>query len=93
MNRSKVLNEFLLLAKHQKLPSKKKILDAAKRALFVLDTEESSYRERIPGTDVAGGLLDFRALDERNGAIPTIIVPDIHARPEFIYNILNLIII
>ncbi len=54
-----------------------------------MDTEESSYRERIPGTDVAGGLLDFRALDERNGAIPTIIVPDIHARPEFIYNILN----
>ena len=29
MNRSKVLDEFLLLAKHQKLPSKKKILDAA----------------------------------------------------------------
>ena len=95
MNRSKVLGEFLLLAKHQKLPSKKKILDAAKRALFVLDTEESSYRERIPGTDVAGGLLDFRALDERGGAngassaLATIIVPDIHARPEFIYNILN----
>ena len=101
MNRSKVLNEFLLLAKHQKLPSKKKILDAAKRALFVLDTEESSYRERIPGTDVTGGLLDFRALDERDGAngangadgassvLATIIVPDIHARPEFIYNILN----
>ena len=63
-----------------------------------MDTEESSYRERIPGTDVAGGLLDFRALDERDGAngangassvLATIIVPDIHARPEFIYNILN----
>ncbi|MBQ6028577.1 MAG: hypothetical protein IJL24_03510 [Treponema sp.] len=95
MNRSKVLGEFLLLAKHERLPSKKKILDAAKRALFVLETEEPSYRERIPGTDVAGGLLDFRALDERGGtngastALATIIVPDIHARPEFIYNILN----
>ncbi len=53
-------------------------------------SEASSYREKIPGADIPGGLLDFRALDGKDGAIPTIIVPDIHARPDFIYNILNL---
>lgn len=52
-------------------------------------SEPSSYREKIPGADIPGGLLDFRALDGKDGAIPTIIVPDIHARPDFIYNILN----
>ena len=90
MNRAKVLNEFLSFSKHERLPSKKKILDAAKKALFCLLSEPSSYREKIPGTDVAGGLLDFRAYDGDNGAVPTIIVPDIHARPGFVYDILNL---
>ena len=90
MNRSKVLNEFFVLSKHERLPSKKKILDTAKKALFCLLSEASYYREKIPGADIPGGLLDFRALDGKDGAIPTIIVPDIHARPDFIYNILNL---
>ncbi|MBQ7620653.1 MAG: hypothetical protein IJS51_11080, partial [Treponema sp.] len=89
MNRSKVLNEFFVLSKHERLPSKKKVLDTAKKALFCLLSEASSYREKIPGADIPGGLLDFRALDGKDGAIPTIIVPDIHARPDFIYNILN----
>ena len=56
-------------------------------------TEPDSYRERIPGTDIPGGLLDFRSVggtEGATGALPTIIVPDIHARPDFIYNILNL---
>lgn len=97
MNRDKVLNEFLILSKHERLPSKKKLLDEAKKALFVLTTEPASYRERIPGTDIPGGLLDFRgtAVGAKGAggltcALPTIIVPDIHARPDFIYNILNL---
>ncbi|MBR5096552.1 MAG: hypothetical protein IK094_05540 [Treponema sp.] len=88
MNQDKVLNEFLILSKCERLPSKKKILEAAKKALFVLATEPSSYRERIPGSDIPGGLLDFRAQE----AVPTIIVPDIHARPSFIYNILNYVL-
>ena len=54
-----------------------------------MSTEDSDWRERIPGTDIPGGLLDFRAFDGGNGAIPTIIVPDIHARPDFIHSILN----
>ena len=89
MNREKVLNDFLSFSKHERLPSKKKILDAAKKALFVLATEDSSYRKRIPGSDIPGGLLDFRGDGGTNGALPTIIVPDIHARPDFVYNILN----
>lgn len=85
MNTEKVLQEFNVFSEHERLPSKKKILDAAKKALFVLATEPSFYRERIPGSDFPGGFLDFRAQEP----IPTIIVPDIHARPDFVYNILN----
>ncbi|MBR5966655.1 MAG: hypothetical protein IK015_11120 [Treponema sp.] len=85
MSAEKILQEFNVLSKAARLPSKKQILDAAKKALFVLATEPSCYRERIPGTDVPGGLLDFRAMPP----LATIVVPDIHARPDFVYNILN----
>ena len=88
VNFEKILQEFQLLSKAARLPTKKQILDAAKKALFVLATEPSSYRERIPGTDIPGGLLDFRALPQA----PIIVVPDIHARPDFVYNILNFVL-
>ena len=87
MNSEKILQKFQILSKPARLPSKKKILDAARKALFVLATESSSYRERIPGTDIPGGLLDFR-----KEPLLTIVVPDIHARPDFIYNILNFVL-
>ncbi len=73
-------------------------MDAAKKALFVLATEDSSYRERIPGTDIPGGLLDFRGGSSARGdggancALPTIVVPDLHARPDFVYNIFNYVL-
>lgn len=85
MIQQKLLQDFLSFSKCERLPSKKKILDAAKKALFILATEDSAYRERIPGTDIPGGLLDFRAQEP----LPTIIVPDLHARPDFVYKILN----
>lgn len=62
-------------------------------------TEDSSYRERIPGSDIPGGLLDFRGGSSARGgaggancALPTIVVPDLHARPDFVYNILNYVL-
>ncbi|MDE7291244.1 MAG: hypothetical protein K2N58_04280, partial [Treponemataceae bacterium] len=48
------------------------------------------YRPALTLQDekIAGGLLDFRGQKE----IPCVVVPDIHARANFIFNILNFIL-
>lgn len=88
MDRSEILDDFLIFSKHARLPSQKKILALAKNALQVLQSESCEYRERIPGTEIAGGFLDFRQQKD----MPSIVVPDLHARPDFVYNILNFVL-
>ena len=75
---------------HEKLPSAQKISSLAKKTVSVLHSENPSYRPSLTLQDekIAGGLLDFRGQKE----IPCVVVPDIHARADFIYNILNFIL-
>lgn len=75
---------------HEKLPSAQKILSLAKKTVSVLRSEDAAYRPATTLQDekIAGGLLDFRGQKK----IPCIVVPDIHARANFIFNILNFIL-
>ena len=54
--------------------------------LSVLETEHEDYRPCVPLLGIPGGLLDFCTGKK---IIPTIIVPDLHARPDFFSNILS----
>lgn len=49
----------------------------------ILDSEFAFYRD-CSDDELPGSLLDFQGQD-----LPTIIVPDLHARPLFLLNILN----
>ena len=75
---------------HEKLPSAQKISSLAKNAVSILRSENVSYRPAVTLQDekIPGGLLDFRGKKK----IPCIVVPDIHARADFIFNILNFIL-
>lgn len=88
MDKKTLLDSFYDYSLHSRLPSQKKILSLAKKAIELLENESPDYREKIPGTQIAGGFLDFRS----QKAMPLIVVPDIHARPDFIYNILNFVL-
>ena len=49
----------------------------------VLDSEKKEYRP-VADTGGAGSFLDFR-----NADVPVVVVPDLHARPMFLLNILE----
>ncbi|MGN0729148.1 metallophosphoesterase [Treponema sp.] len=67
----------------QAFPAEDELQRFLDNSLCVLENEDSSYRPL--GSDCKpGGLLDFSASD-----IPVVIVPDIHARAEFILRILD----
>lgn len=100
--KSKVLKEIKSLAISCKLVSKKKLLDLLNEVNFILQNEITFFRSAVSEIDsIPGGLLDFSANStsngELNGAIDfgnadsifTIVVPDLHARKELIYNLLN----
>lgn len=72
---------------HEKLPTAQKIAALARRTVSVLRAENVAYRPALTLQDekIAGGLLDFRGQKQ----IPCIVVPDIHARADFVFNILN----
>ena len=74
----------------KKLPSAQKISSLAKKTVSVLRSENLAYRPALTlkGEVGGGGLLDFRGQKE----IPCIVVPDIHARADFVSNILNFIL-
>ena len=77
------LEECLAL---QELPSYEFISSLVKKTCTVLANESESYR---PANCVGqpGSLLQL--YDEQSRCLPVVIVPDIHARPDFIKNILN----
>ena len=66
-----------------RLPSKDELLQKSKKSLEVLKNEDSLYRPlNIEGNP--GGLLDFFS-----DSLPVIVIPDLHARPYFLKNILE----
>ena len=75
----------------QELPAYDLISSLAKKACDALAVESSlpprlAYRAKNC-MDEPGGLLELYKEDDRE--LPAIIIPDIHARPNFIENILN----
>ena len=65
------------------LPQYDDFLELAESACDVLEKEEESYRPKNDGGD-SGSLLDFSS-----DKTPLILVPDLHARPFFLKNILS----
>lgn len=65
-------------------PSYETFFSALVSATDILDNEITSYRQRNE-IENAGSLLDFT----QDKDLPLIIIPDIHARTDFIKNILN----
>lgn len=65
------------------LPSHDEISKIAGETSSILENEITDYREES-SDGIPGGLLDFSS-----DSLPLIVVPDIHARPDFIFNILN----
>lgn len=83
-------NDFLLrlssYAEHKCLPQKEDLVELSMKASQILSNEKISYRPHISGLDITGGLVDFSKLKIK----PVIVVPDIHARPEFILKLMNM---
>ncbi len=77
------LEKLNLLSQCTKLPSEEEILSVCENVREALENESESYRPRID-EGITGGLLDFTSEEK-----PVIVVPDIHARPELIYNLLS----
>jgi len=65
------------------LPMHTYLFDLCSDVCDILEKEITEYRE-IDREGAAGSLLDFS-----KNPLPTIVVPDIHARPDYIYKILN----
>ena len=65
------------------LPTEEAFSVVVNDVISVLESEDSSYR---PSDDeeMPGGLLDFKDSD-----IPVILVPDLHARPDFLLHLLK----
>lgn len=82
----KVLKEIKSFAFSKKIVSKGKLLDLCNITTEILKNEITKYRYSVSVIeDIPGGLLDFSAVDSTD----VIVVPDLHARKEFIYNLLN----
>ena len=65
------------------LPEEKEIIKIASDAVKALEKEGNDYRPS--GSDgMPGGLLDFSSLEQ-----DVILVPDLHARPDFILKLLD----
>lgn len=67
------------------LPEHEYFASLCKRALSTLENEKPAYRPRSSFGGI-GGLLDFRKTP-----LPLVVVPDIHARADFLWNILSFI--
>ena len=82
----KHIEEFL---DQKGLPGYDSLVALCNDASSVLETEDSSYR--IPDSAGGpGGLLDFTSAKYKD--LPTIVVPDLHARGYFILDLLDFIV-
>ena len=66
------------------IPSEEDLMTLLDRTLSVLESESADYRPSASDGS-AGGLLDFSRMEE----CPVVIVPDLHARPDFIINLIH----
>ena len=67
----------------EELPSHDYIAYIADKVVTVLENENTDYRESF-SAGKPGGLLDFTKF-----SLPLVIIPDIHARSDFLQNILS----
>jgi len=65
------------------LPSHDSVFDLCNMASTILEGEKDFFRPEATNGN-AGSLLDFRI-----NSLPMIVIPDIHARPDFLSDILN----
>lgn len=79
----KELKEIKNLLCGNTLPSHEYLFELNDAASTVLETESSSYRPKNK-EDFPGGLLDFK-----KDNLPVLVIPDMHARPLFLLNILE----
>ena len=70
----------------QELPPHGALLSLLEGGISALEGESGSYRPRDDG-GVAGGLLDFTS--GGYAALPLVVVPDLHARGQFLLDILD----
>lgn len=77
-----LFSDIVSLRNDTELPDEDYISDLTSSTISVLKSESDSYRPRS-SDDKAGGLLDFSKF---HGDV--IVVPDIHARPDFLINLL-----
>ena len=79
----KDLKYFKELLFKSQLPDHDFLFNLAEKCSVIMETEFTDYR---PPSDsgIPGGVLDYR-----NSSLPLVVVPDIHARPKFVYNILK----
>lgn len=66
-----------------RLPSESELITLLDRTVSTLENESSCYRAKASDGS-SGGLLDFSS-----NTLPVIIVPDLHARPDFIIQLLQ----
>ena len=79
-------SEVRAILRANELPSHDFIFNLCDSASTVLETEITDYREEAENGK-PGSLLDFQ-----KSPLPLIVVPDIHARPHFMENILDYIL-
>lgn len=65
------------------LPPEKGLTDLLNKVLTVFENEDPSYRP-LARNGEAGGLLDFTGK-----SLPVVVVPDLHARPDFLLRLLS----
>lgn len=71
------------LLTQKELPSHDLLFQLAERASDILEEEKTEYRA-VADNNTPGSLLDFG-----KNSLPCIVVPDLHARPDFLLNILE----
>ena len=65
------------------LPDYQYLFDVLIQVTSVLDTENTSYRQLASDGETLGGLIEF------NDNLPMIVLPDLHARYDFLQNLLT----
>lgn len=77
------MKEIEAFLKSKQLPQSETLMSLTQEFIAVLKNEDIAYRA-LDADGKTGSLLDFQEDD-----IPALIVPDLHARPNFLLNILN----
>lgn len=80
---SKKLKEVQEILNQTGLPSHDFVFDLCNITSTILENEKEVYRPEADSGE-AGSLLDFR-----NKNLPLVVIPDIHARPDFLSHILK----